>query len=129
MRVVHWTYPFFYQLLLDLLFYGMCYHIERLCVLKINHYILTSHWCRHCGVGRVIQLINGGPSGGGNPSFHCTHCEQRSSGMDCEPLCYCGWDQHHSGMEYRCLEANTNKPEGWKLWTKSYNKEILKRYL
>ena len=95
--------------------------------MKIYRYVLTTHWCRHCGVGRILMVTNSGPTGGGNPIFHCTHCDQKGSGIGCESLCYCGWNQGN-GMEYRCWDAKDYKPTDWKVWKKEYNKEILRRY-
>jgi len=98
-------------------------------VLKTNHYILTLHWCRFCGIGRILQRTNSGPSGGGNPTYCCTHCEQRCSGMGPEAICYCGWDEGHNTVEYACWDSKMGTiPDGYRVWKKQYNMEILKRY-
>jgi hypothetical protein len=99
-------------------------------VLKIDRYVLTSHWCRHCGVGRILMVTNSGPTGGGNPIFHCTHCDKTASNLGCESLCYCGWNQDN-GMEYMCWTTQQEKivGNGWKVWSKDYSKQILRRYV
>lgn len=100
---------------------------------KTNTYILTDHWCRFCGIGRIIQLINSGPTGGGNPVFHCTHCDVSACDMGTDSLCYCGWEREKDFIEYRCqnvkLNTKTLPYPQWILWTKEYNKEVYKRYL
>lgn len=67
--------------------------------------LLLDHLCRECG-GRVVQVLNHGPTGGGNPIYICSLCERGSASMGPEVICWCGF--HFRGQEafeghYRCL--------------------------
>jgi hypothetical protein len=49
--------------------------------------------------------------------------------MGPEAICYCGWDEGHNSVEYRCWTPNLGDiPDGFRIWNKTYNREILKRY-
>jgi hypothetical protein len=90
-------------------------------------YRLLNHWCRHCGMGRIIRVVNL-QNLTGDTSFFCTHCNVAAPGADCfgnsltcHSLCYCGLD------ETKCWEGNAiePKPDGSTLIIKMYNKEVL----
>ena len=76
---------------------------------------ITDHLCRDCG-GRILKCAtNSGPTGGGNPLFHCANCGAYKSGMTESVLCWCGFSHrlNHGTTAYLCLPFSIieTKPE------------------
>jgi hypothetical protein len=71
-----------------------------------ERWIPTDHACRECG-GRVVQITNSGPTGGGNPVWRCADCGIGSAAMGPNCICWCGF-QHRgqAGPAYRCVHVD-----------------------
>jgi hypothetical protein len=69
----------------------------------------TDHACRECG-GRVVQVTNAGPTGGGNPLWRCADCGIGSADTGPSCLCFCGF--RHKGQDvpvYMCVRVDRAK--------------------
>lgn len=78
---------------------------------KQERWMPTDHACRECG-GRVVQVTNAGPTGGGNPVYRCADCGNSSSGMSTDCICWCGFA--HKGQNenpHRCVNVETARKD------------------
>ena len=70
--------------------------------MKNERFTLEDHLCRSCG-GRVLRLLNHGPTGGGNPIFRCASCGVAASGLGPEGICWCGFGHRNNPTgAYQC---------------------------
>ena len=78
---------------------------------KSERWVPLDHACRECG-GRIVEVTNAGPTGGGNPVFKCADCGFGSSGMGPSCICWCGM-QHRgqSDPQYTCINVNRAKTD------------------
>lgn len=81
-----------------------------------NRYLLVDHICKSCGGRVAMQVSPSVVTGGGNPMFACTGCEQEASGSDPRAICWCG-DAYNYGESkrvytcYRIPDKQTATPE------------------
>lgn len=100
---------------------------------QVRRFVLTDHICRKCGIGRVLQQTNGGPTGGGNPGYCCSNCEESSSGISTSCLCWCDQIIDRGGLPYetRCHRGRGTvelTQAGWKVRSQQYAMCVLWRY-
>mgnify|MGYP001579254699 CR=1 FL=1 len=74
---------------------------------KIPIYKITDHICRECD-GRILEQINSGPAGGGNPVYRCADCGKASSGLLPDVLCWCGCTNSDGERLFMCLSIKDN---------------------
>lgn len=79
--------------------------------MKEPRYRMTEHVCRSCGVGRILEQTNSGPTGGGNTVYKCATCGEGSAAIGPSAFCYCGW-KHYSGAT-RCWPSGVTIPTDW----------------
>jgi hypothetical protein len=59
--------------------------------MKEPRYRITEHVCRSCGLGRILEQTNSGPTGGGNSVYRCATCDVSGAAIGPSVFCYCGW--------------------------------------
>lgn len=81
--------------------------------MKEKRFRLTSHACRYCG-GRILEQLNPGPTGGGNPVFFCADCERVCCGMEPNAICWCGFAQRGQIKgDWFCAHLDEVKAKPW----------------
>lgn len=102
---------------------------ETLMQRHVLRYIPTEHLCCTCGVGRIMQQVNGGPSGGGNPTWRCMTCMKGSAAISPKGLCYCGYKRYsEEDNEYRCWDIFEHPiPEGYEEFRAVHNLCVIRR--
>lgn len=77
---------------------------------RMARFVMTDHICRDCQGRIMIQTSAGGPTGGGNPIYRCSGCENGGAMIGPEVLCWCG--QRPYGV-FRCHPKLKPVPSGW----------------
>ena len=96
---------------------------------KRRKFIETDHLCRHCSVGPIMQQVDSGPSGGGNPYFLCVVCGEGCSSLGASALCFCGLSEYDGSQIHNCFRRgdDLSVPEGWKEVRLYHQLGVLKR--
>ena len=78
---------------------------------KPEHWQPTDHACRECG-GRVVRVLDHGPTGGGNPLWRCADCNRASAAMGPECICWCGFRcRGQAEGDFLCVHTDRAKDD------------------